>query len=104
MATNDPVRLRRRRGLSTLEMVLSLPILLFVMALMINYGTVACWKVRALSVARNAVWSTRWPRTGHSNPRPNIGGPKGPAWMPAPQATYLRWTTRGWTSRSPGDP
>lgn len=60
----------RRRGLSTLEMVLSLPILLFVMALMINFGTAACWKIRALCVARDAVWSTRWPRTGHSNPRP----------------------------------
>ncbi|NQU26477.1 MAG: hypothetical protein HQ567_34760 [Candidatus Nealsonbacteria bacterium] len=49
---------------------MALPLLLFVMALMINFGTVACWKVRALSVGRNAVWSTRWPRTGNSDPRP----------------------------------
>ena len=60
-----------RRGLSTLEMVLSLPILLFIMALMINFGVAACWKVRSLTVARHAVWSTRWPRTGQSNPRPH---------------------------------
>ena len=60
----------RRRGLSTLELVMALPILLMVMALMVNYGVVACWKVRGLSVARNALWSTRWPRSGASNPRP----------------------------------
>jgi hypothetical protein len=52
-------------------MVLALPILLFVMALMINFDTVASWKVRALSIARNAVWSTRWPRNGNAMPRPN---------------------------------
>jgi hypothetical protein len=59
-----------RRGLSTLEMVLVLPILLFIMALMINYGTVACWKVRGSTVARHELWGSRWPRTGGSNPRP----------------------------------
>ena len=63
-------RRTRRRGLSTLEMVLSLPILLFIMALMINFGTVAGWKIRALGAARHAVWSSRWPRTSHNNPRP----------------------------------
>jgi hypothetical protein len=51
-------------------MVLSLPILLFIMALMINFGTAASWKVRSLSVARHAVWSSRWPRTPGSLPRP----------------------------------
>ena len=45
-----------RRGLSMLELALSLPILLFVMALIVNYGTLAAWKVRDLSVARLAVW------------------------------------------------
>jgi hypothetical protein len=52
-------------------MVLALPILLFVMALMINYDTMASWKVRGLSIARNAVWSTRWPRNGNAMPRPD---------------------------------
>jgi len=48
-----------RRGLSTLEMVMALPILLMVMALMVNYGTLASWKVRGLSVARHQLWSQR---------------------------------------------
>ena len=52
-------------------MVLALPILLFVMALMINFGTAAAWKVRSLSIARHAVWGDRWPRTGTTNPRPD---------------------------------
>jgi len=52
----------RRRGLSMLELVLWLPLLLFVMALMINFGTVASWRVRELSVARHAVWASRYPR------------------------------------------
>lgn len=51
-------------------MVLALPILLFVMALIVNYGTVASWKVRGETVARNAVWSTRSPRNGGAMPRP----------------------------------
>ena len=54
-----------------LELVLALPILLFIMALIINYGTVAAWKVRENSVARLAVWETRWPRTGATDPRPS---------------------------------
>lgn len=53
-----------RRGLSTLEMVLALPILLSVMALMINFGTVSSWKVRGLSVARHHLWSQREGRAG----------------------------------------
>ncbi len=60
-----------RRGLAMLELVLALPILLFIMALIINYGTVAAWKVRENSVARLAVWQTRWPRTGATDPRPS---------------------------------
>ena len=50
---------RPQRGLSALEMVLSLPMLLFVMALMINYGTVASWKVRANVASRYKVWGSR---------------------------------------------
>ena len=59
-----------RRGLAMLEMALALPILLFVMALIINAGTVGAWKVRALTMARLAVWEARWPRTGSTDPRP----------------------------------
>ena len=61
---------RRARGLATLEMVLCLPLLLFIMALMINFGTAAAWKVRTLVVARHAVWATRWPRETSDLPRP----------------------------------
>jgi len=64
-------RAARRRGLSTVEMVLSLPILLFLMGLMINFGTAASWKVRGLSVARHAACSSRWPRTIANQPRPD---------------------------------
>jgi len=56
--------------LAPLELVLALPILLFVMALMINFGIAACWKIRALTMAREAVWGMRPPRTGNTNPRP----------------------------------
>jgi hypothetical protein len=67
-----------RRGLSTLEMVLCLPILLFVMALMINYGAYASWKARGLSTARHRVWSAR--RRLELRPPPN---PPRPAyWWP----------------------
>lgn len=67
----EPVhRPARRRGLSTLEMVLCLPILLLVMALMINFGTAGAWRVRTLAVARHAVWSSRAPRWGLHFPRP----------------------------------
>lgn len=54
-----------------LEMVLALPVLLFLLALLVNYGTVAAWKVRALTVSREMAWSTRWPRSGTTNPRPH---------------------------------
>jgi hypothetical protein len=54
-----------------LELALALPILLFVMALMINCGAMCSWKVREQSAARLAVWQTRWPRTGDTDPRPS---------------------------------
>ncbi|MBN2473596.1 MAG: pilus assembly protein [Pirellulales bacterium] len=73
MIVSRSTRTRQQRplGLATLEMVLALPILLFVMALMVNFGTLTCWKVRALSVGRQAAWGTRWPRTGFNDPRPD---------------------------------
>lgn len=67
-----PDRDAKRRGLATLEMVLCLPVLLCMMALMLNYGTVATWKVRALTVARHAAWATRWPRDMNDLPRPEV--------------------------------
>jgi len=55
--------IKRRRGLAPLEFVLVLPLMMFIMALMINFGAIASWKVRGLSVARNAAWANRAPRT-----------------------------------------
>lgn len=46
-----------------LELVLSLPILLFVMGLMIVLGTGACFKLRGLPAGRDAVWRARFPRS-----------------------------------------
>ncbi len=61
---------RLRRGLAPLELVLCLPILLFIMALMVNFATIASWKIRSQSVARHALWGSRQPRAGATNPRP----------------------------------
>lgn len=68
----------RRRGLAPLEMVLCLPVLLFVMALLINIGNVACWKVRSLTAARHAMWRAR----SDPNPWPAAGDGSIPDWRP----------------------
>lgn len=68
MSTTNSVS--HRRGLAMLELVLALPFILFLMALIVCYGIVATWRVREHSVARLAVWESRWPRTGSSDPRP----------------------------------
>ncbi|RMF98343.1 MAG: pilus assembly protein, partial [Planctomycetota bacterium] len=60
-----------RKGLAPLEFVLVIPLLLFVMALMINYGTVAGWRVRALGMSRHAAWQSRHPRSMSRSPRPD---------------------------------
>jgi hypothetical protein len=59
-----------RSGLAMLELVLVLPLLLFIMALIVGYGAASAWKVRENGIARLAVWETRWPRTGETNPVP----------------------------------
>lgn len=64
-------RIDRRRGLAPLELVLWLPILLFVTALIVNFGTMVAWRTRGEIVARDAAWRTRWPRTGNNEPRPD---------------------------------
>jgi hypothetical protein len=57
--------------LAPLELVLWLPILMFVTALMVNVGTSQAWRERGEIAARDAAWRTRWPRQGASEPRPN---------------------------------
>jgi len=61
-----------RHGLSTLEMVLVLPLLLLFMAALINWGTFASWKVRSLNMARHSLWASRWPRSENGNPQPDF--------------------------------
>ena len=65
-ATHQP----SRRGLAPLELVLWLPVLLFVAALMVNLGTMTAWRMRGEIVSRDAAWRARWPRTGENEPRP----------------------------------
>jgi hypothetical protein len=64
-----------RNGLAPLELVIATPLLMMVMALMIIFGNAAYWKVRGLSVARNAAWSNRWPRNGTDEPTPSPWAP-----------------------------
>ena len=59
---------KNRTGLAPLEFVLALPILLFVMALIVNYGTAAAWRVRGEIVSRDAVWGERHPRSAQTRP------------------------------------
>jgi hypothetical protein len=59
-----------RRGLAPLELVLSLFFLLLVMALIINFGTIASWFVRGNVAARWAAWRTIGLRTGGNFPNP----------------------------------
>lgn len=49
----------RRGGLAPLEFVLIVPLMLMVMALMINFGHLAAWKTRAHWAAREAQWRQR---------------------------------------------
>jgi hypothetical protein len=64
-----------RRGLAPLELVLSIPFLLAVLALIINLGTEVKWKVRTLAVSRQAVWRQRPDRNGATDP-PLAGWPR----------------------------
>ncbi|MFM9118656.1 MAG: hypothetical protein ACKOU6_21095 [Planctomycetota bacterium] len=80
-------RRRARRGLAPLELVLWLPVLLMVMALMVNYGTSLSWRVRGEVVARNAAWRTRLGRDSTAEAR-------SPAW-PA-NASSGHTNTGGW--------
>lgn len=83
-------RTTHRHGLAMLELTLALPLLLLIMALMINYGTVACWKVRALAVADYTISGVRYPRNADTLPRPG-----NPYYWPLPGATY---NTANWVA------
>jgi hypothetical protein len=72
---------KRRHALAPLEMVLALPFLLMILALIICYGNLACWKVRSLAIARHSIWGNLSPalhspsapydrKTGFNDQRP----------------------------------
>jgi hypothetical protein len=76
----------RRRGLAPVELVLAIPLVMFVTALAVIAGTAACWKTRTAVVARDAIWSHRWPRGGAAlDPLP-AGWPQ--------QRTSWQWSRR----------
>ena len=60
-----------RRGLAPLEFTLALPMLVIMMALMIDFGVVGAWKIRTQANARYAAWRTVNARTGELNPTPS---------------------------------
>jgi hypothetical protein len=60
--------LSSRPGLAPLELTLSLPILLVLMALMINFGVIGSWKVRTQGNAHYEAFRTLLVRTGDANP------------------------------------
>ena len=59
-----------RSGLAPLELVLALPLLLSVMALIVNFGHVATWKIRAATNSRLAMWRHRPLWNADSDPKP----------------------------------
>ena len=60
----------RRAGLAPLELVISLPLLLTVMALIVNFAHAATWKIRSATNARLAMWRHRpmWGADNDPNP------------------------------------
>ncbi|MDB5386394.1 MAG: hypothetical protein JWM11_2040, partial [Planctomycetaceae bacterium] len=80
-------RRRARSGLAPLELVMSLPLMLCVMALMINFGNAATWKIRSATAARLAVWRAR--------PLWSAGGDPKPAnWWPPTATMSVLGTSR----------
>lgn len=62
---------RSRRGLAPLELTLTLPLLVMLMALMINFGVIGAWKVRTQGNAHYAAFRSLLVRTGDANPPPD---------------------------------
>lgn len=94
-ATRQNSRLARR-GLAPLELVLALPIMLFVMALILNMGTVGAWKVRAQVNGRYAAWRQAEARSGLSsdpNPYGWQAGSLGNRAQPSLTSVISDWST-----------
>lgn len=65
-----------RAGLAPLELVLALPLLLCVMALIVNFSHAATWKIRSATSARLAMWRHRPMWDADSDPNPVNYWPK----------------------------
>ena len=83
-----------RAGLAPLELVLSLFFLLVMMALIINFGTIASWRVRGNTAARYAGWRKLGLRMG-GNGDPNPSNWQSPATMGLAGAMPLNPQTVG---------
>lgn len=57
-----------RAGLAPLEFVLGIPLLLFLLALMVNFAEISKHKIKSLNASREAVWSQRTPQNGVAFP------------------------------------
>ena len=96
-------------GLAPLELVLSLPLLLMIMAMMIIVGTAGSWKVRTLANSRQAAARSIWPRTGDNDPKPGSWWPNSATMSfgsaspsPLPNDPFQRhYVVRGPTIASP---
>ena len=75
-----------RRGLAPLELVLTLPMLVLMMALMIDFGFAGVWKIRTQTNARYAGWRTLTARTGQFNATP-------PYWSNQGASLSAQWGT-----------
>ncbi len=74
MKINRPIsssnRSRSRSGLAPLELVLNLPLMMFVVGLMIVFTFGAVWKVKTVVNARESQWRVMRPRNGNTNDAP----------------------------------
>ena len=68
-----------RSGLAPLELVLALPLLLSMMALIVNFAHLATWKVRSATNARLAMWRHRPMWNADRDPKPANYWPQGAA-------------------------
>lgn len=66
----NPSQRSNRRGLAPVELVLYLPIMLFVMGLMMIFGASGGWKVRTMANSRQAAWRAFEHRTGNEDAHP----------------------------------
>jgi hypothetical protein len=68
---NSTFTARGRRGLAPVELVLSIPLMMILLALMIIIGTAGSWKLRTQANSRQAAYRSIWPRTGDADPKPD---------------------------------